>query len=90
MITAAANTGPASLPLAISICETAPTTGQCLAAAGSSAATVIKGGATPTFGIFVAANAGVSFLPATNRIFVEFSDANEVVRGSTSVAVETQ
>jgi hypothetical protein len=32
----------------------------------------------------------VPFLPATNRIIVEFSDANEIVRGSTSVAVETQ
>ena len=90
MITAAANTGPVSLPLAVSICQTDPATGQRLAAAGSSAATLITGGATPTFGIFVAAIAGVPFLPATNRIFVEFSDANEVVRGSTSVAVETQ
>jgi Peptidase A4 family len=90
MITAAANTGPANLPLAISICQTNPTTGQCLTAAGPSAATVITGGATPTFGIFATAIAGVPFLPATNRIFVEFSDANEVVRGSTSVAVETQ
>jgi hypothetical protein len=90
MITATANTGPASLPLAISICQTDSTTGQCLAAARPSAAAVIKGGATPTFGIFVTAIAGVPFLPATNRIFVEFSDANEVVRGSTSVAVETQ
>jgi len=90
MITAMANTGPASLPLAISICHTDPTSGQCLAAAGPSAATVITGGATPTFGIFVTAIAGVPFLPATNRIFVEFSDANEVVRGATSVAVETQ
>jgi hypothetical protein len=65
-------------------------TGQCLAAAGPSAAAVITAGATPTFGIFVTAIAGVPFLPATNRIFVEFSDANEVVRGATSVAVETQ
>jgi hypothetical protein len=65
-------------------------TAQCLAAAGPSAAAVITKGATPTFGIFVAANADVPFLPAINRIFVEFSDANEIVRGSTSVAVETQ
>jgi hypothetical protein len=31
-----------------------------------------------------------TLLAATNRIFVEFSDANAVVRGSTSVAVQTQ
>jgi hypothetical protein len=32
----------------------------------------------------------VPFLPATNRIFLAFADANGIVRGSTSVAVETQ
>jgi hypothetical protein len=32
----------------------------------------------------------VPFVPQTNRIFVEFTDANGIVRGSTSVAVETQ
>jgi hypothetical protein len=46
--------------------------------------------ATPTFGIFATASGAVPFLPATNRIFVQFSDATGVVRGSTSVAVETQ
>jgi hypothetical protein len=90
MIIATANTGTASLPLAISICETDPASGQCAAAAGPSAATLIAGGATPTFGIFVTATADVPFLPATNRIFVEFTDANEIVRGATSVAVATE
>jgi hypothetical protein len=90
MITAMANTGPASLSVAISICETSPATGQCLAVAGPSAAALIAKGATPTFGIFVAANGDGPFLPAINRIFVEFGDANEVVRGSTNVTVETQ
>jgi hypothetical protein len=32
----------------------------------------------------------VPFDPANNRIFAIFSDAGGVVRGSTSVAVETQ
>jgi hypothetical protein len=90
MIIATANTGTASLPLAISICETDPASGQCASAAGPSAATLITGGATPTFGIFVTATADVPFLPATNRIFVEFTDANEIVRGATSVAVATE
>jgi Peptidase A4 family len=89
-ITATANTGAASLPLAISICQTNPATGQCLATAASSASTTINANATPTFSIFAAATGEVPFVPQTNRIFVEFSDANEIVRGSTSVAVETQ
>jgi hypothetical protein len=43
-----------------------------------------------TFAIFATANGGVSFVPQTNRDFVEFSDVNGTVRGSTRVAVQTQ
>jgi hypothetical protein len=89
-IAATANTGTAVLPLMINLCQTNPTTGQCISAIGSSVTTTINANATPTFGIFAAASGGVPFVPQTNRIFVEFSDANQVVRGSTSVGVETQ
>jgi len=89
-ITATANTGAATLPLAISLCQTNPTSGQCISAVGPSATFTINANATPTVAIFATASGGVPFLPATNRIFVEFSDANEIVRGSTCVAVETQ
>jgi streptogramin lyase len=89
-ITAAANTGAATLPLAISLCQTDPASGQCISSVGPSVTFTINANATPTVAIFATARGGVPFLPATNRIFVEFSDANEVVRGSTSVAVETQ
>jgi hypothetical protein len=85
-----ANSGPANLPLAISICQTHPLTGQCLTPAGSRVTTMIAGSSTPTFSIFVTAIGDVPFLPAINRIFVEFTDANEVIRGATSVAVQTQ
>jgi hypothetical protein len=50
----------------------------------------INAGATPTFAIFATASGQVPFDPANNRIFVIFSDAGGTVRGSTSVAVETQ
>jgi hypothetical protein len=50
----------------------------------------INAGDTPTFGIFVIANGGIVLDPANSRIFVVFTDANGVVRGRTSVAVETQ
>jgi Peptidase A4 family len=89
-ITASANTGTASLPLVLSICQTNPMTGQCLGAAASSASAAIAANATPTFAIFAAATNSVPLVPQTNRIFVEFSDAGGAVRGSTSVAVETQ
>jgi hypothetical protein len=89
-ITASADTGSASLPVNISLCQTDPATGQCISAVGSSATTQINANETPTFGIFVAGNGPVPFDPATNRIFVRFKDGGGVTRGSTSVAVRTQ
>jgi photosystem II stability/assembly factor-like uncharacterized protein len=90
MITASADTGGASLPLSVSICQTIPTTGACQGTAGPGVTTQIDANATPTFGIFVSASGVVPFDPANNRVFVRFKDAGGVTRGATSVAVRTQ
>ena len=89
-ISASADTGGASLPVAISLCQTNPTTGMCLDVPGSRVSTQIVIGQTPTFAIFVQGNGAVPVDPANNRIFVRFKDAAGVTRGSTSVAVRTQ
>src|SRR5580704_1285952 len=89
-ITVTPNTGTATLPLNITICQTNPTSGQCLLTARSSATATLNSQATATFGIFVSATGSVPFAPATNRIFVQFTDSFGAVRGSTSVAVATQ
>jgi CHRD domain len=89
-ITASADTGSASLPVSISLCQTDPATGQCISTIGPSVITQINANATPTFGIFVAGTGNVAFNPATNRIFVRFKDGGGVTRGSTSVAIRTQ
>ena len=89
-ITASADTGTASLPLKISLCQTDPATGECISAIGPSVTTTINANATPTFGIFVLGTGNVPFDPAVNRIFVRFRDSGGVTRGSTSVAVLTQ
>jgi hypothetical protein len=52
--------------------------------------TTIATNATLTFAVLVGARGAVPFLPATNRIFVQFRDAGGTVRGPTSVAVTTQ
>jgi Cellulase (glycosyl hydrolase family 5) len=88
-ITASADTGSATLPVVISLCQTNPATGQCISAIGPSVTTQINANATPTFGIFVQGNGNVPFDPAANRIFVRFKDGGNVTRGSTSVAVRT-
>ena len=89
-ITATANSGSATLPLTLSICQTDPVTAACLSPAASSVNVAIAGNATPTFSIFAGASGAIPFLPGVNRIFVQFSDLFGAVRGSTSVAVETQ
>ncbi len=86
-ITATADTGSASLPLAVSVCETNPSTGVCLAPPGSSVTTVMAAGATRTFGVFVMNTGPVPFDPANNRIFVRFKEGG-ITRGATSVAVQ--
>lgn len=89
-ITAMANTGSTTLPLTISLCQTDPTSGQCIGPIGSSATVTIAANATPTFGIFATASGAVPFAPANSRIFVQFTDSGGVERGATSVAVATQ
>jgi hypothetical protein len=88
-ITATADTGGASIPVNLFICQTDPGTGVCFAPPASNVTTQINASATPTFAIFVQGNGTVPFDPAANRIFVRFSSGG-VTRGSTSVAVRTQ
>ena len=89
-ITASADTGGATLPVNISICQTNPTTGACLSPPASSVTTTINAGATPTFAIFTTGTGSVAFDAAANRIFARFKDSGGVTRGLTSVAVRTQ
>jgi hypothetical protein len=89
LITASADTGSASLPLTLSVCQTNPVTAACLAPPTSSVATQIDANTTPTFSIFAEATGPIPFLPGTNRIVVRFKDGGGVTRGATSVAVRT-
>jgi hypothetical protein len=86
-ITVSANTGIATLPVTLTICQTNPTTGACLSAPAASVTLDIPQGGTPTFGIFADTSAPVPFSPATTRVFVTFEDASDVERGATSVAL---
>lgn len=89
-ITVSADTGTAELPLQISLCQTDPATGACIAPEAPSAdpvTTTIANGETPTFAFFIGMLADVPFDPARSRVFVRFRDSDGEVRGSTSVAV---
>ncbi|MEI9986797.1 MAG: beta-propeller fold lactonase family protein [Aliidongia sp.] len=87
---ASADTGSAALPISLSLCETNPSTGQCLSAPAASASVSVGQNATPTFSIFATTAGPIAFAPGTSRIFVLFKDAAGAAHGSTSVAVVTQ
>jgi len=89
-ITASTDTGAASLPAGITLCQTNPATGVCLAIPGTSVTTQVNANATPTFAVFVEGHGTVPFDPANNRVFMRFKDGGGVTRGATSVAVRTQ
>jgi hypothetical protein len=89
-ITAVANTGAATLPVTLALCQTNPASGACLASPAINVTTTIAANATSTFGIFVTGSASVPDLPGVNRVFVQFTDPGGVLRGETSVAVRTQ
>ena len=89
-ITMTADTGTASLPLQLTLCQSNPATGQCLATPAASVSLNDAAGAAPTFSVFVQASGVIALDPATARIFVRFKDGSGGLHGSTSVAVETE
>ena len=89
-ITVSVDTGGASLPLQLLICEMVTGTDVCVNPPAASVAVLITSGGAPTsFAVFVTALGDVPFDPAANRISVIFSDSTGVVRGATGVAVTT-
>jgi streptogramin lyase len=88
-ITVSVDSGTAALPITATICQTNPSTAQCLTAPEPSVALTYAGGADPTFSVFLQANGPIAFAPAASRIFVRFEDSGNGIHGSTSVAIET-
>jgi sugar lactone lactonase YvrE len=87
-LTASVDTGMASLPLAISLCQT-NAFGECLAPPAASLPINFTGNATATFSVFATSTGPIPFAPAGSRIFVRFQDGGGYSHGSTSVAVTT-
>jgi subtilase family serine protease len=88
-LTVEADTGSASLPLAVFVCPTNPSTGACLAPPAASFQQSYQPNGSQTYSLFLTASGPISFSPATARIFLRFLDSGGASHGSTSVAVET-
>jgi virginiamycin B lyase len=89
-LTARVRLSNASLPIAATVCQSNPSTGQCLAPAAPTVTTTINQNQNQTWTAFLQASGAVTPDPASSRAFFEFVDQNGVVRGSTSTAVTTQ
>ena len=92
-ITVSADTGSATLPLTLSLCQTDPVTSACINPTVPSTEPVIvevAEGGTPTFAVFATASDSIVLDPANSRVFLFFNDELGEVRGSTSVAVENR
>jgi subtilisin family serine protease len=78
----------------VETCQTNPLTGTCLAARSGAVTVEFARNEVRTFSVFVRFNGtDVPLQPASRRVYVDFKPAEgpaNVIRGSTSVAVQTQ
>jgi hypothetical protein len=78
-----------SLPVEVTLCQTNPSTGQCLAAPGPTVTVApFAAGATPTFSVFVTADAVIASSP-NNEVVVLFTNSSGSTLGTASVLVDT-
>jgi len=78
-----------SLPVQVTVCQTNPSTGQCMATPGPTVTLAPFGaGATPSFSVFVTATAAIAS-SSNNEVLVLFSNASGTVLGSASVLILT-
>ena len=88
-VTASVDTGAASLPVTLEVCETA-STGGCITPRGvTDVTTVFDQNVAKFFAVFVRANGEetVPFDPANARVFLRFADASGAIRSVTSAAI---
>jgi hypothetical protein len=96
----AGNAGPAingavvttlsgNLPVNVTICQTNPTNGQCLAPPSATLMVSIPTGTSAVFSVFVTASAAIASDPTNNRIYFEITNPSGTGGGLTSVAVVT-
>src|SRR5262249_43149563 len=78
-----------SLPVNLTICETNPSTGLCLAPPATTASRTFNTNDLATFTVFAQGSGNVPFDPANNRIRLDFIDSQGVIRGQTSAAIRT-
>ncbi len=87
-ITASIDVG--EVPVTAFICQTDPLTGACLGPIAKSVSLDMAAGASPSFAVFLESEGIVSANASRSRVFVNFHDETDELRGATSVAVNTE
>ncbi len=87
-VTFSGEASSASVPATVTVCQTVPATGACMATPSADVDATLGAGDTATFAVFVTETANIVFDPANARIFGRFRDGSSI-KGSTSVAVRT-
>lgn len=88
-VMASVDTGAASLPVTLEVCETA-STGGCITPRGETeVSSIFDQNVAKFFAVFVRANGEetVPFDPANARVFLRFADASGAIRSVTSAAI---
>lgn len=90
MVDVTGDTGMASLPVSVSVCETNPQTGVCInpAVPAGNSMRQYAASQTATHSIFVDPSDTVALDPANHRVYVNFQGVGNSAEGVTSVAVE--
>lgn len=78
---------PSGLDGALIICATNPADGSCIDPPAASVDIAVPTNGTPTFAVFLSSFLALPLDAANRRLFVEFRDETDAVRGSTSVAI---
>jgi|GEM_PF-808244 len=78
---------PGGLDGALVICATNPADGSCIDPPAATVDINVPTNGTPTFAVFLSSFLALPLDPANRRLFVEFRDGSDTVRGSTSVAI---
>ena len=78
---------PGGLDGALLICQTDPTNGSCVNPPAAAVELSIASNDTPTFAVFLSSFLALPLDAANRRLFIEFRDQTDAVRGSTSVAI---
>ena len=88
-VTVQTDTGAADLGASVSLCQTNPSDGSCLAPPTSEVTLTYESNDTPTFSFFITGSAPIALNPAVNRLNIRFIQNGDVQVGQSSIALQT-